>query len=68
MQILGSKEGMNKEAKELPSIELSLKYMAWDVKKLGEAVVDLNNNFKLFMGMSRTKQNQNVSGMDENPF
>lgn len=59
---------MNKEVKELPSVELSLKYMAWDLKKLGEAVVDLNNNFKLFIGMSRTKQNQNVMGVEENPF
>lgn len=40
--------------KPLPSVELSLKFMAWDLKQLKEAVVDLNNNFKIYIGMQRS--------------
>jgi hypothetical protein len=29
---------MQQESKPLPSAELSLKFMSWDVKKLGESV------------------------------
>lgn len=53
----------NGQEKPLPSIELSLKYIAWDLKQLKEAVIDYNNNFKTYLGMSRTR-----SSNDTPPF
>ena len=45
----------NGQDKPLPSVELSLKFLAWDIKKMTEAIVDLNNNFKLYIGIQRAK-------------
>ena len=45
----------NGQQKELPSVELSLKFMAWDLKQLKETLQDLNNNFKIYLGMQRAK-------------
>ena len=45
----------NGQQKELPSVELSLKFMAWDLKQLKETHQDLNNNFKIYLGMQRAK-------------
>lgn len=54
----------NGQDKPLPSVELSLKFMAWDLKQLKEAIIDLNNNFKIYIGMQRTKPSPN----DAPPF
>lgn len=45
----------NGQSKPLPSVELSLKFLSWDIKKMTEAVIDLNNNFKLYIGIQRAK-------------
>lgn len=55
----------NNPDKPLPSVELSLKYLAWDVKQLKEALIDLNNNIKLYIGMQRSRS---VSQDDGVPF
>lgn len=54
----------NGQDKPLPSVELSLKFLAWDIKKMTEAIVDLNNNFKLYIGIQRAKAPSN----DAPPF
>jgi hypothetical protein len=54
----------NGQDKPLPSVELSLKFMAWDLKQLKEAIIDLNNNFKIYIGMQRAKSTPN----DAPPF
>ena len=43
------------QQKELPSVELSLKFMAWDLKQIKEIFLELNNNLKTFIGMSRAR-------------
>jgi hypothetical protein len=56
---------MQNERKELPSVELSLKFLAWDVKQMKEVFIDLNNNIKILIGMSRAKS---ASPHDAPPF
>lgn len=58
----------NYQDKPLPSIELSLKFMSWDVKKQLEQtgkivgqLEDLNNNFKILIGILRTQSSPNGS-------
>jgi hypothetical protein len=61
------------EPRTPPTIETSLKFMAWDCKKVNESqakiadslstianvLVDLNNNLKVMIGSMRTRQQQN---------
>ena len=60
------------EPRTPPTIETSMKFMAWDHKKMGEShvkvadslgiianvVTDLNNNLKVLIGTLRAKQQQ----------
>ncbi len=52
---------MNQSEKDkpLPSIEQSLKFMAWDLKQTKETIVDLNNNFKILIGILRVRSSSN---------
>ena len=52
---MNDQNNQNFQNKPLPSVELSLKFLAWDLKQLKEAIQDLNNNFKIFIGMQRAK-------------
>lgn len=66
------------EPRTPPTVESSLKFMAWDHKKLGEShlkvaeslstianvLVDLNNNIKVMIGSLRTKQQQQQQNND----
>lgn len=65
------RDSMNEKTyqdKPLPSVELSLKFMSWDVKKQLEQtgkivgqLEDLNNNFKILIGILRTNSSPNGS-------
>lgn len=59
------------QGKPLPTVELSLKYMAWDIKKMVPAIQELTNELRA-LRMSLSGQlptsNAQVSSSQETPF
>lgn len=59
------------DRKPLPSCEASLKYMAWDVKKMAESMERMTKLFERFVGLMpvmQEKQDRVFHHQEEAPF